>query len=157
MDAEQLRDFYVRSAHGRERAEREFRQRTHGWHFELAPEAAQWADEHAAGERWSWSGTAVVELADAAGLIRKPEPGRIGSAYSHRDPMTEMTTATGFGFWPRDAEALVVHADHAVPQEALEAPARPGDGAAVLAMLTRVVESFATVSARSYPPRTPRR
>ncbi|MEY9908700.1 hypothetical protein ABIA35_004933 [Catenulispora sp. MAP12-49] len=156
MDAEQLRDFYARSVRGRETADREFAERTHGWHFELLPEAAQWADEHAAGERWSSGGTAVVELADAAGVIGKPEPGRIGSAYSHRDPMTEQTTATGFGFWPRAADALVVHAGRAVPVEALEAPAERGDGAAVLAMLRLVVESFATVRAFSDPPGTPR-
>ncbi|MEY9926214.1 hypothetical protein ABH926_000836 [Catenulispora sp. GP43] len=110
MDAEKLRDFYAQSAHGRQSAEREFRERTHGWHFELAPEAAQWADAHAAGERWSWA-----------------------------------------------AEALVVHAGRAIPSAALEAPARRGDGAGVLAMLRLVVESFGTVSTFSDPPGTPRR
>jgi hypothetical protein len=149
-------DFYARCARGWEIAKREFQERTHGWRFDLAPEAAQWAQEHAEGERWSSGGTAVVELADAAGMIRKPEPGRISSAYSHRDPRTEETSAVGFGFWPRDAEALVVHAGRAIPPAALEPPAR-GDGAAVWAMLRLVVDSFATVSAFSDPPGTPRR
>ena len=153
---EQLRDFYAESARRREIAEREFAERTHGWHFSLAPDAAQWAESHAAGERWSYSGTAMVELADAAGVIRKPEPGRIMGAYSHRDSMTEMTTEEGFGFWPDAAEVLVVHAGRAIPLEALEPPAR-GDGAAVLGVLRSVVESFATVSAFSQAPGAGRR
>jgi hypothetical protein len=153
---EQLRDFYAESARRWETAKREFAQRTHGWHFALAPDAAQWADSHAAGEHWSSSGTAMVELADAAGVIRKPEPGRICSAYSHRDSMTEETTETGFGFWPAAAEVLVVHAGRAIPLAALEPPAR-GDGAAVLGVLRSVVESFATVSAFSEAPGVARR
>lgn len=151
-----LKDFYAQSARDRETAQREFQERTHGWRFELAPEAEQWAQAHASGERWSYSGTAVVELADAAGVIRKPEPGRISTAYSHRDSRTEETTADGFGFWPANAEKLVVHAGKAIPLAALEPPAR-GDGAAVLAMLRLVVDSFATVKAFSDPPGTPRR
>ena len=153
---EQLRDFYAESARRWETAKREFEQRTHGWRFALAPEAEQWAESHAAGEQWSYSGTAMVELADAAGVIRKPEPGRISSAYSHRDSMTEETTEEGFGFWPEDAEVLVVHAGRAIPLAALEPPAH-GDGAAVLAVLRLVVESFATVSAFSEAPGTQRR
>jgi hypothetical protein len=151
VDEKQLAAFYAESARLREAAQREFEQRTHGWHFDLAPEANQWADAHAASERWSHDGTGIVELADAAGMIRKPEPGHIRSAYSHRDPRTEETTAAGFGFWPAAAEALVVHADRAIPLTALEPPAR-GDGAAVLAVLRLVVESFASVSAFSDPP-----
>lgn len=151
-----LNDFYARSARDRETAQREFQKRTHGWRFELAPAAEQWAQAHAESERWSYGGTTVVELADAAGVIRKPEPGRIGTAYSHRDSRTEETTADGFGFWPADAEVLVVHAGTAIPLAALEPPAR-GDGAAVLAMLRLVVDSFATVKAFSDPPGTPRR
>lgn len=151
---EQLREFYAESARRRETAEREFAQRSHGWHFELAPDAEQWAESHASGERWSWSGTAMVELADAAGVIRKPEPGRIWSAYSHRDSRTETTTAAGFGFWPDAAEVLVVHAGGAIPLEILEAQTARGDGAAVLEVLRLVVESFTTVSAFSEPPGT---
>jgi hypothetical protein len=70
--------------------------------------------------------------------------------------MTEETTEEGFGFWPEDAEVLVVHAGRAIPPAALEPPAR-GDGAAVLAVLRLVVESFATVSAFSEAPGTQRR
>jgi hypothetical protein len=84
-------------------------------------------------------------------MIRKPEPGRISSAYSHRDSRTEETTEAGFGFWPDAAEVLVVHAGEAIPLEALEPPAR-GDGAAVLAVLRRVIESFATVRPFADPP-----
>lgn len=148
---DELRDFYAKSARGWELAKQEFQERTHGWHFELAPEADQWAESHATGERSSYGGTAIVELADAAGMIRKPEPGRISSAFSHRDAMTEETTETGFGFWPDAAEALVVHAGRAIPLDALEPPAR-GDAAAVLAVLRLVVESFATVRPFNDPP-----
>lgn len=154
---EQLRDFYAENARLWETAKREFAERTHGWHFALAPEAAQWAESHAAGERWSSGGTAMVELADAAGVIHKPEPGRIASAFSHRDSQTEMTTAAGFGFWPAAAEALVVHAGRAIPVDVLEAPAERGDGAAVLAVLRLVVESFETVRAFSEAPGVGRR
>ena len=139
-------DFYAENARRWETAKREFAERTHGWRFELAPDAAQWAESHASGEHWSTSGTAMVELADAAGVIVKPEPGRISSAYSHRDAMTELTTETGFGFWPDAAEALVVHAGSAIPLAALEPPAERGDGAAVVEVLRLVVASFATVS-----------
>lgn len=157
MDNEQLQNFYAESARRQQIATREFEQRTHGWHFALASEAEQWAESHAAGERWSSGGTAMVELADAAGVIRKPEPGRISSAYSHRDSWTEETTATGFGFWPEAAEALVVHAGSAIPLEALAAPTERGDTAAVLAVLRLVVDSFATVRDFSEAPGTERR
>ena len=60
------------------------------------------------------------------------------------------------GFWPEAAEVLVVHAGRAIPLEALEPPER-GDGAAVLAVLRLVVDSFATVSAFSEAPGTARR
>lgn len=152
MDSDALRDFYAESAHRWEVAKREFQERTHGWHFALAPEAQEWAQTHADGDRWQYGGSALVELADAANVIRKPEPGRIASAYSHRDSRTEMTTETGFGFWPAAAEALVVHAGHAIPLAALEPPPARGDGAAVLALLRLVVDSFATVSVFSDPP-----
>ncbi|WP_194912646.1 hypothetical protein, partial [Catenulispora rubra] len=115
MDSDALRDFYAESTRRWEVANREFQERTHGWHFTLAPEAQQWAQAHAASDRWQYSGSALVELADAAGMIRKPEPGRITSAYSHRDSQTEMTTEEGFGFWPTAAEALVIHAGQAIP------------------------------------------
>ncbi|WP_194893044.1 hypothetical protein [Catenulispora pinisilvae] len=152
MDKEQLDAFYAESARLRHVAEREFQERTHGWHFELAPEADQWAESHAAGDHWSAGGSTLVERADAAGMIRKPEPGRISSAYSHRDSRTEETTHTGFGFWPDAAEALIVHAGRAIPLDALEPPPARGDGAAVLTTLRLVVETFATVQPVSGPP-----
>ncbi|MEY9860658.1 hypothetical protein ABH935_006295 [Catenulispora sp. GAS73] len=152
MDSDKLQDFYAESAHRWEVAKREFQERTHGWHFALAPEAHQWAQAHADSNRWQYGGSALVELADAAGVIHKPEPGRIAGAYSHRDSRTEMTTEEGFGFWPTAAEALVVHAGTAIPLVALEPPPAPGDGAAALALLRLVVDSFATVSVFSDPP-----
>jgi hypothetical protein len=157
MDSDKLQDFYAESARRRDLAEREFQKRTHGWHFALAPDAPQWAQSHADGDHWSSGGPALVELADAAGVILKPEPGHIASAYSHRDPRTETTTETGFGFWPAAAETLIVHAGHAIPLDALDPPPARGDGAAVLAVLRLVVESFATVSAFSDPPGSARR
>ncbi|MEZ0112573.1 hypothetical protein ABH920_006596 [Catenulispora sp. EB89] len=152
MHSDDLRDFYAESAHRWKVANREFQKRTHGWHFTLAPAAHEWAQAHAASDRWHSSGTTLIELADAAGMIHKPEPGRIAAAYSHRDSRTEMTTEEGFGFWPTAAEALVVHAGHAIPLAALEPPATRGDGTAPLALLRLVVDSFATVSVFSDPP-----
>lgn len=150
MDDKQLADFYADSARRWERAKREFAARTHGWRFGLAPEAEQWADSYAsAGPRSAdpsaWAAL-MVEQADADGVILKPERGRIRSAFANRDSRTEVETAVGFGFWPDAAEVLVVHADHAVRYEDIE-PAIGGDGAAVLAVLRAVVESFGVVRA----------
>ena len=157
MDSDALRDFYAESTRRWELANREFQARTHGWHFTLAPEAHDWAQSHAAGDRWHYSGTTLIELADTAGMIHKPEPGRIATAYSHRDSRTEMTTAEGFGFWPTAAESLIIHAGTAIPLAALEPPAAPGDAAPVLALLRLVVDSFATVNVFSDPPGSRRR
>lgn len=156
MNSDDLQAFYAENARRAALATSEFEQRTHGWHFALAPHAAQWAQSHADSDRWSYSGTAIVKLADDAGVILKPEPGHIASAYSHRDSRTEMDTAAGFGFWPDAAQALVVHATTAVPLADLEPPAR-GDGPAVLALLEKVVDTFAAVHPVSEPPGTPRR
>jgi hypothetical protein len=156
MDEQQLDAFYAESARRREVAQREFQARRHGWHFGLAPGADQWAESYAAEEDASASGPSgwaarLVERADEGGVILKPEPGKIRSAFSHRDSFTEETTAIGFGFWPDDAEILVLHAGHAIPFDQVTA-AIGGDGAALLAVLRLVVESFATVTAFSAPP-----
>jgi len=155
MDDKQLAAFYANSARRRALAEREFAQRTHGWHFGLAPEAEQWADAYVeAGpgrglqhptDPSAWAAR-MIEQADADGVILKPEPGHIRSAFTNRDSRTEMETAIGFGFHPDTAEALTVHADHAIGYEDIE-PAIGGDGAAVLGVLRAVVESFGVVRA----------
>ncbi|GAA2005366.1 hypothetical protein [Catenulispora subtropica] len=154
MNEEQLAAFYAGNARRWETAKREFAEREHGWHFALAPEAGRWADSFAAAEAAAtgyaqdpsaWA-TRLVEQADAAGVILKPEPGRIRSAYAHRDSRTETETAIGFGFSPDSSEVLVVHAGQAVPHN-LIAPAVGSDGAAALAVLRAVVDAFATVTA----------
>jgi hypothetical protein len=155
MDEEQLNAFYADSARRWEVARREFQARKHGWHFGLALEAAQWADSHAAeadpaGGPAGWAAS-LVERADEDGVILKPEPGRVRSAFSNRDSRTEETTAIGFGFWPDAAEILVLHAGHAIPFDQVT-PAIGGHGPAVLAVLRLVVESFSTVTAFSDPP-----
>src|SRR4051812_44531005 len=123
MNEEQLTAFYADNARRWETAKREFGEREHGWRpFALAAGAGQWAESFAGGGSagsgsGSGSGTAtaaadgddkghphdpsawaahLVEQADADGVIIKPEPGSIRSAYSHRDSQTEMDTAIGF-------------------------------------------------------------
>ncbi|NUR26272.1 MAG: hypothetical protein HOV83_10565 [Catenulispora sp.] len=148
MNEEQLAAFYADNARHRQTAEREFKARRHGWTFALSPEASRWADSFAATAPPSQDPSAwaahLVERADADGVIIKPEPGRVRSAYAHRDPQTERETAIGFGFHPDASEALIVHAGTAVPLDAVS-PAIGGGGAAALAVLRLVVDSFATV------------
>jgi hypothetical protein len=151
MNEEQLAAFYADNARRWEVAKREFGERTHGWRFAPAAEAGQWAERFAGAasghvtDPSAWAAR-LVEQADADGVIVKPEPGRIRSAYSHRDPDTEMDTAIGFGFSPNASEALIVHAGHAIAYDTIT-PAIGGDGAAVLGVLRAVVDSFATVRA----------
>ncbi|NUP53925.1 MAG: hypothetical protein HOW97_42395 [Catenulispora sp.] len=155
MNEEQLAAFYAESARRWEIAKREFQQREHGWPFGLAPEAEQWADSFSGRSGLpetpaAWV-TGLVRQADADGVITKPEPGVVRSAYAHRDSWTEMDSAVGFGFQPDAAEVLVVHAGHAVMFEDI-APAIGGDGAAALAVLRAVVESFSVVRPFAEPP-----
>src|SRR3954468_15550977 len=136
MDADRLAAFRPGTARRWDVAEREFQRRSHGWHFGLAPDAGQWADSYAAATATAGralSGPAgwvarLVEQADADGVIVKPEPGRVRSAYAHRDSETEMETAVGFGFRPDDAEALVVHAGRAIAFDDLRPAMTGGDG-----------------------------
>lgn len=148
MNEEQLTAFYADNARRWETAKREFEEREHGWRFALAPEASRWADSFAAAAPHSQDPSAwaahLVEQADADGVVSKPEPGRIRSAFAHRDSQTERETAIGFGFFPDASETLTVHAGTAISHDALT-PALSGDGAAVLAVLRMVVDSFATV------------
>lgn len=170
MNDEQLAAFYADNARRWEVAKREFSERTHGWRFALAAEADQWAGAFAAAagvdagagtpaaaavghptDPSAWAAR-LVEQADADGVIVKPEPGRVRSAYAHRDPHTEMDTAIGFGFFPNASEVLIVHAGDAIAYDTITS-AIGGDGAAVLGVLHAVVDSFATVSAFAVPAR----
>jgi hypothetical protein len=164
MDADRLAAFYAENARRWDLARSEFQRRAHGWRFGLAAEAGQWADSHAATSAAgpALSGPAgwvarLVEQADADGVIVKPEPGRVRSAYANRDSQTEMDTAVGFGFWPDDAEALIVHAGHAIAYEDLDPLMTRGDGAAIFEALRRVAESFTEVRVFSESARSARR
>jgi hypothetical protein len=114
-----LKAYYAENRRRGEIADQEFAARTHGWVFGLSPDAAAWAARWASaspsGRTVSPEGlTRLVPAADRAGMLLKPEPGEIRSAFSSRDPLTEETTGDGFGFWPASAQYLVVHASATV-------------------------------------------
>jgi hypothetical protein len=134
-----LTAYYAENRRLAEAAQAEFAERTHGWVFGLAPDAASWAE--------AWSGpidasnlTTFVEQADAAGVFVLPEPGEIRSAFSSRD-QTEETSGVGFGFWPASAVELIVFAREAIGYDEL-----PGLDA--LGVLRRVVATFKDPIAR---------
>jgi hypothetical protein len=65
-----------------------------------------------AGDGRTYFGELMRSLAATAvrdGVLRLPEPGVIGPAFAHRDPVTEEEVALGYGFWPDGAECLVLH------------------------------------------------
>ena len=128
-----LQAYYAEMRRRSETAQREFAERSHGWRFALSPEAAAWA----AGQPAAVRDLRVVERADAAGVFLKPEPGTIRSAFASRDTETEVETGLGFGFWPEQAECLIVHASATVPYA--ELPSLD-----VMGVLRRVVETFET-------------
>ena len=161
-----LAAYYAEGKRRHDIAGREFRKRRHGWHFDLATGADRWAEAYAAAESaadvergvrepYAWA-SRLVEAADADGMIVKPEPGRIRSAYSHRDSCTEDTVAIGFGFWPDDAEFLIVRAGSALHFDVLT-PAIGGDGMAVLAVLRSVIATFDSPRAFNEPAPPPAR
>lgn len=135
-----LKAYYAEQRRRRELAEQEFAARTHAWTFGVAPEAAT--------IRWPVLGndrratvppdrlTRLVLAADAAGVLVKPEPGVIRSAFSTRDPDTEETTGEGFGFWPSAASSLVVHGREAIAYASLT-------GLTAYDVLVKVMDTFA--------------
>ncbi|MFI5734731.1 hypothetical protein ACIA49_31755 [Kribbella sp. NPDC051587] len=129
-----LQTYYAENRRRMEIAHREFAERDHGWSFTLSPDALSWAARQPAPVR---DLVRLVERADADDVFRKPEPGTIRSAFASRDPETEVETGAGFGFWPSDAEHLVVHASGAILYADLPA-------LDVYDVLRRVVETFAT-------------
>jgi hypothetical protein len=136
-----LKAYYAKQRLRREAAEREFAARTHGWTFGVTPEAAT--------TRWAVLGndrrapvppdrlTRLVLAADRAGVLLKPEPGEIRSAFSTRDPDSEQTTGEGFGFFPSTAPYLVVYGSEAISYASLR-------GLTAYDVLVKVMDTFAT-------------
>lgn len=127
-----LEAYYAENRRRYEIACREFHARTHGWRFRAAPVAATWAAGRSVTVR---SVVQFVTHADAAGLLVPPEPGQIRWAFSTRDRDTEVTDGIGFGFWPDNAEYLVVFAAKPIAYADLASMSAPE-------LLTRVADSF---------------
>ncbi len=130
-----LKAYYAKMRHRSETAQREFAESTHEWRFTLSPDAAAWAARQPSAPVRDLNLARLVERADAAGVFLKPAPGKIRSAFASRDPETEVETGVGFGFWPDDAEALIVHGSGTILY--VELPVL-----SVLEVLARVVETF---------------
>ncbi|WP_157224249.1 hypothetical protein [Nocardia paucivorans] len=87
-----------------------------------------------------------VTHADADGILVPPEPGQIRWAYSTRDRETEITTGIGFGFWPDNAEYLVVFAAKPIAYTEIASMSGPE-------LLARVADSF--IGARPHVEQAP--
>lgn len=105
-----LAAYYAESRRRRAIATAEYAARSHGWQFGLAPAAAGWAGSQSIGHR---DLARLVQRADQAGLLLKPEPGVIQVAFANRDE-SERESGIGFGFWPESAEYLVLHGSAAI-------------------------------------------
>jgi hypothetical protein len=136
-----LKAYYAEQRRRNKIANQDFAARTHGWKFGLTPAAAT--------TRWPVLGndrsapvppdrlTRLVLAADRAGVLLKPEPGEIRSAFSTRDPDSEETTGEGFGFFPSTAPYLVVYGSEAISYASLR-------GLTAYDVLVKVMDTFAT-------------
>lgn len=127
-----LEAYHAENRRRQEIASREFDARTHGWRFRISPIAAAWTARRSVPVR---SVVQFVTRADATGMLVPPEPGQIRWAFSTRDRDTEATNGIGFGFWPDNAEYLVVFAARPIAYSELASMSGPE-------LLTRVADSF---------------
>ncbi|MEU4708381.1 hypothetical protein AB0G00_18270 [Nocardia salmonicida] len=149
--------YYAEDSRRRQRAQEEFDARS--WEFVIDPVIDEWARAWVVGVPAAlplrrstfpdWADLlgfrshdfsidmALVALVDRAvtdGVMRFPCQGVVATAFSSRHPYTELTDGVGYGFYPDDAEELIVHGSAAVRYEDFDSRPEYGPGAVVAAI-----------------------